>query len=79
MNRAGDSIALNIAEGAGNYSRKEFSRFLGYSIRSAYECIGCLDIAYENKFIGTGEKENVFKKIDEVIAMLVGLQKSLLK
>ena len=79
MNRAGDSIALNIAEGAGNYSQKEFSKFLVYSIRSAYECIGCLDIALENKFINPDEKESVFKNIDEVIAMLVGLQKSLLK
>ncbi len=79
MNRAGDSIALNIAEGAGNYSRKEFSKFLSYSIRSAYECIGCLDIALMNKFIDPEEKGCVFKNIDEVIAMLVGLQKSLLK
>ena len=79
MNRAGDSIALNIAEGAGNYSKKEFSKFLGYLIRSAYECVGCLDIALENKFINPDEKESVFKNIDEVIAMLVGLQKRLLK
>ncbi len=79
MNRAGDSIALSIAEGAGNYSRKEFSKFLGYSIRSAYECIGCLDIAFENTFINSDEKEDIFKKTDEVIAMLVRLQKSLLQ
>lgn len=79
MNRAGDSIALNIAEGAGNYSRKEFSKFLGYSIRSGYECICCLDIALENTFIVPPERDRLFKKIDEVVAMLVGLRKSLTK
>jgi four helix bundle protein len=77
MNRAGDSIALNIAEGAGNFSKKEFSKFLNYSIRSSYECIGCLDIALENGFITRERREKVFKNIDEIVAMLVGLQKSL--
>lgn len=32
--RAADSIVLNIAEGAGNSSKKEFARFLDFSIRS---------------------------------------------
>ena len=77
MNRAGDSNALNIAEGAGNYSRKEFSKFLVYSIRSGYESFCCLDIALENAFIDQVERERLFEKIDEVIAMLVGLRKSL--
>ena len=46
--RAADSIVLNIAEGAGNSSNKEFIHFLDYSIRSSFECKGCLDIALEN-------------------------------
>src|SRR5438105_10199300 len=49
--RAVDSVVLNIAEGAGNLSNKEFKRFLNYSIRSGFECIGCLDIALENDLI----------------------------
>lgn len=48
--RAADSIPLNISEGAGNDSTKEFSRFLTYSVRSGYECAGCLDIALHNSF-----------------------------
>jgi four helix bundle protein len=49
--RAADSIVLNIAEGAGNSSKKEFARFLDFSIRSGFECIGCLDIALTNDYI----------------------------
>ncbi len=30
--RAADSIVLNIAEGAGSSSKREFAKFLGYSI-----------------------------------------------
>lgn len=74
--RACNSIALNLAEGAGNDSQKEFSKFIGYSIRSAYECICCLDIACENEYITLKELDTHFKQIDEIIAVLVGLQKS---
>lgn len=40
--RAGDSIALNIAEGSIFQSNKEFNKFLGYSIRSLAEVVTCL-------------------------------------
>lgn len=75
--RAADSIILNIAEGSGNSSKKEFSRFLEYSIRSGYECIGCLDIALELEYVSSRTHQELFRQVDEIIAMLVGLQKSL--
>ena len=55
--RAADSIVLNIAEGAGNSSNKEFIHFLDYSIRSSFECKGCVDIALENQFIEQPEHQ----------------------
>lgn len=39
INRAVDSIALNISEGATGNSNPEFNKFLGYSIRSIAEVI----------------------------------------
>ena len=75
--KAGDSIVLNIAEGAGNSSNKEYSRFLDYSIRSGFECIGCLDIALENDYIDKEVHFKVLEAVNEIIAMLDGLQKSL--
>ncbi|MBI1807228.1 MAG: four helix bundle protein [Ignavibacteria bacterium] len=77
--RAVDSIVLNIAEGAGNSSNKEFMRFLGYSIRSGFECLGCSDIALENKFIDETIHTTTVSSVNEVIAMLYGLQKRLSK
>ena len=73
--RASDSIVLNIAEGAGNSSNKEFVRFLDYSIRSAFECMGCVDIALTNKYIEKELHDNLYKQINELVAMLYGLQK----
>lgn len=75
--RAADSIVLNIAEGAGNSSKKEFSRFLDYSIRSGFECIGCGDIAHENEFLTASTYKEIVGTVNEIIAMLDGLQKSL--
>ena len=77
--RAADSIVLNIAEGAGNSSKKEFSRFLDFSIRSGFECIGCLDIAFANAYVAKEKYERSISSVNEIIAMLYGLKKSLLK
>ena len=75
--RAADSMVLNIAEGAGNSSNKEFTRFLSYSIRSSFECNGCVDIAMENQFIEQSERQILLEQLNELIAMLYGLQKHL--
>ena|SRR3990172_4888409 len=75
--RAADSIVLNIAEGAGNSTQKEFSRFLDFSIRSGFECLGCCDIAFINGYLGKSAISELNDKINEVIAMLYGLKKSL--
>ncbi len=75
--RAADSITLNIAEGAGNRSKGEFSKFVGYSIRSGNECVACSDIALEQDHISEKIHQHVFQQVDAIISMLVGLQKSL--
>jgi len=68
---------LNISGGAGNHSKKEFARFLTYSIRSGYECVGCIDMAGTNDYIAKAKHGELDKEIHEVISMLVGLQQSL--
>jgi len=77
--RAGDSIVLNIAEGAGNSSQKEFSRFLDFSIRSGFECLGCCDIALVNGYMNEQQHNDLFEQINEIVAMLYGLKKSLFR
>ncbi len=77
--RAADSVVLNISEGAGNRSNKEFAKFLDYAIRSAHECIGCTDISYVNEYIDEQVRSDLFMEADEIIAMLIGLQRSLLR
>jgi four helix bundle protein len=77
IRRAALSIALNIAEGSGNTSEKEFKRFLEISLRSVYEVIACLDIALKLKFLSETEFEKLTKEADEIAAMIIGFSKSL--
>jgi len=77
--RASDSVVLNIAEGAGNKSKREFARFLGYAIRSGFECGGCADIAKTQDYIDEAEYETLVAEGQEIIAMLVGLQRAVLR
>jgi four helix bundle protein len=77
--RAADSIVLNIAEGAGNSSKLEYARFLDIAIRSAFECLACLDIAVRNTFLSQEDYTKYSQQTNEIIAMLHGLKKSIKK
>lgn len=44
LERAGDSIALNIAEGNGKFSRRDRARFFQIAHGSALESAACLDL-----------------------------------
>ncbi len=77
--RASYSIVLNIAEGAGSNTSKEFSRFLQIALRSCYECLGCIDIARVNRLLDVQRVEPIETEIKEIISMIVGLRRSLKK
>lgn len=49
--RAATSISLNIAEGRGASTDKEFVRFLYIALRSLYEVMACLRLAAELGFV----------------------------
>jgi four helix bundle protein len=59
LQRAATSIPLNIAEGAGEFSRKDKARFYRIALRSATECAALLDVCRrlklaDNTVIGPG-------------------------
>lgn len=77
INRAADSISLNIAEGSTGQSDAEFNRFLGYSVRSGIEVVGCLHIAKRKKFISQQEFEYHYSEAESIIVMNQALRKTL--
>ncbi len=49
LRRSSTSICLNLAEGAGEFSRKEKGRFYRIAKRSAIECVAILDVCHAIK------------------------------
>ncbi len=77
IRRAVVSISLNIAEGSGNNSEKEFKRFLEIALRSDYEVMTCLEIALRLNYLKKEDYDNLVVEADEIAAMIVGFSKSL--
>jgi four helix bundle protein len=77
INRAADSISLNIAEGSTGQSDLEFNRFLGYSVRSGIEVVSCLYIAKKKKFISQEDFDSHYNEAERIIVMNQALRKTL--
>lgn len=77
IRRAVTSISLNIAEGSGNKSNKEFKRFLEISLRSTYEVMTCLEIASRLNYCAKEDSERQTMEADELAAMIVGFSNQL--
>lgn len=77
IRRAAASISLNIAEGSGNTSAKEFRRFLEIALRSDYEVMSCLEIARRLTYCDQEKYNILIAEADEIAAMIVGFSKSL--
>lgn len=77
LRRAAISIALNIAEGSGSNSDREFSRFLGISLRSSYEVMCGIEIAKRLNYCSDEDVEVLLKNCDELSAMIFSLKKKL--
>jgi len=79
LQRAATSIVLNIAEGAGEYSRAEKARFYRFARRSAFECAAVLDIMLKLHLADATEASNGRDLLDRIGAMLTKMATQLEK
>ncbi len=77
IKRAADSISLNIAEGSTGQTNKQFSKFLGYSIRSGIEVVSCLYLAKSRHYIDEIEFKKQYNEIEKLIISIQALRKIL--
>lgn len=73
LERAGDSIALNIAEGNGKFSRKDRARFFQIAHGSALESAACLDLLVARRCCTTDAIVRGKAILEEIVKMLFKL------
>lgn len=77
LNRAALSICLNIAEGAGEFSKKDKARFYRMSKRSATECAAVIDICNTLKLAEGPITTDCRKILISIVSMLIRLIKAM--
>lgn len=64
MNRAANSIVLNIAEGAGRRSDKAFDNFLEIAVGSTFEVVAASFHAIDEKYITEQEQQTLYSQAE---------------
>ena len=77
LNRAAVSISLNISEGAGRNTPKDFARFISNSLGSANECETLLVIAERLHLISEHTLNRQLEDLKSIQKRLAGLRKKL--
>ena len=77
MSWAATSIPLNIAEGSVKKSYKGFLTFLEYAYGSAKELDVLLSMSKDLDYISKKDYENLFNKLDKLMAKLFGFMKNI--
>ena len=70
LQRAGTSVPLNIAEGAGEYSGNEKIRFYRMARRSATECASIFDVCRRLRIIPEVKYEKARELLIRIVSML---------
>jgi len=73
MKRSSSSIPTNIAEGAGRFSNKDFSRFLKIAYGSTNELEYQIILSTDLEFLDHQKAENLIDKTQELRKMLYAL------
>ncbi len=73
LDRAGTSIVLNIAEGAGEFSAADKQRFYRMARRSATEAAAVLDILERRGVVSAESLRDARELLVRVVSMLVKL------
>ncbi len=71
------SVALNISEGKGRLSKKEFKHFLYIARGSLYETITMLQIFCKKKWLNETSYKKFYNEAEKISKMLSGLINSI--
>jgi four helix bundle protein len=73
LNRASVSIAANLAEGNGRFTKPERKHFFGIARGSMHECVPLLELAKRRGLVADNDHAALKDALDEIGKMLTGL------
>lgn len=73
LNRASLSIAANIAEGNGRFTKPDRKNFFGIARGSVQECVPLLELAKRRQLISDVVHSEMKESLEEIARMLSGL------
>lgn len=79
VTRAAESVPFNIVEGCGADTAAEFARFLGISIKSAFELEYQLQVAFDYGILHEKPWNALTKENKEIRMMTSGLKRAVLR
>lgn len=77
LNRAALSVAANIAEGNGRFTKPDRKHFFGIARGSVQECVPLLELGRRRNLISDDQHLNLKNHLEEIGKMLSGLIKGL--
>ncbi len=77
IKRAAVSVSLNIAEGSGRDSNKDFKRFLGMAVSSIFEVVSGFAIALDREYVTKRNDQEIYND-SEVLAKKINSFRSTL-
>ena len=73
LNRAALSIAANIAEGNGRFTKADRRNFFGIARGSVQECVPLLELAVRQRLLAPDRHQQLKADLEEIARMLSGL------
>jgi four helix bundle protein len=73
LNRAALSIAANIAEGNGRFTKADRRNFFGIARGSVQECVPLMELAFRQQLLRPEQHQHLKDDLEEIARMLSGL------
>jgi four helix bundle protein len=77
LNRAALSVAANIAEGNGRFTKPDRKNFFGIARGSVQECVPLLELAARQRLLEPDRHKQLKGNLEEIAKMISGLIKGL--